>query len=167
MGGRAHAVQDDAGEAQAGVERRVAVDHRRGGTGHRPGIHHEHDRRVQELGDVGRGRQLPAATLAVEEAHHALYHGHVGTAGAVGEERGYEVGAGEVGVEVAAGASGGEGVVGGVYKVRADLEGGDPEAPVREGGHEAGGHGGLADARVGARYHYARGAYHSMPFWPR
>ena len=127
---------------------------------------HEDDRRVEKRGDVG-GRGEFSAALAVEAPHDALYSGDVRSRGAVGEERAYKIRAGEEGVEVAARPSRGEGVVGGVYKVRAHLEGGDAEAPLRERGHEARGDGGLAGPRVGARDHYARGPYHSMPFWPR
>jgi hypothetical protein len=166
VGGGAHPVQDDAGDVYVGVERRVPVDHRGGRAGHGPGVHDEDDGRVEEFGDVG-GRGEISAALAVEEAHDALYHGDVRAIGAVGEERGDEIQTGEEGVEVAARPSRGEGVVGGVYKVRAHLEGGDAEAPLRERGHEARGDGGLAGPRVGARDHYARGPYHSMPFWPR
>ncbi len=66
--------------------------------------------------------------LAVEEAHDAFDHGYVGTLRAVGEERADKLRAGEEGVEVASRPACGEGVVRGVYKVRADLEGGDPKA---------------------------------------
>ena len=120
---------------------------------------------------MGRGRQLSAAALAVEEAHDALDNGDVGPAGAVGEERADEIRAREESIEVAARSSRGECVVGGVYKVGADLEGGDAQTPVRERGHQARGDGGFADTRVCARDDYARGSYgnryHSMPFWPR
>jgi hypothetical protein len=116
----------------------------------------------------GRG-VLPGAALAVEEAHHTLHHRDARAPRAVGEERGYELRAGEEGVEVAAGTSGGHGVVGGVYEVRADLEGGDAEAPrlPRERGHEAGGDRGLARARVGSGDDDTGCLYHSMPFCPR
>ncbi len=174
MGGGADTVEDDAGDAQPRVEGRVAMDHRGHGAGHRPRVDDEQDRRVEELGDVGCRGQLPAAALAVEEAHHPLDYRNVGPARAVGEERSYEVGAGEKGVEVAAWPAGGQSVVGGVYKVRADLEGGDAVASRRERGHQARGDGGLAGPGVGARNYHARdtlagwrGPYHSMPFCPR
>lgn len=59
--------------------------------------------------------------------------------------------AGEPGVEVAARASGGEGVVAGVDVVGADLDGGDREAARPQRGHEADGDGRLAAARPGGR----------------
>jgi hypothetical protein len=64
------------------------VHERRRGTGHGGGVHHQEHRRLEQLGDVGRGGELPVPALAVEEAHDALY------------DR-------EEGVEVAAGAAGG------------------------------------------------------------
>jgi hypothetical protein len=132
-----------------------------------PAIHDEEDRRVQELGDVGGRGELPTPALAVEETHYAFHDGDVGPTGAVGEERAYEVRAGEEDVEVAAGPPGGERVVGRIYEVRADLEGGDFEALHAKGRHEARSDGGLSCAGVGARDDDARGSYHSMPFWPR
>jgi hypothetical protein len=57
-----------------------------------------------------------------------------------------------------------ERVVGGVYKVRANLEGGDLVALRTEGGHEARGYGGLSDAGVGSRDDYTWDFYHSIPF---
>ena len=74
---------------------------------------------------------------AVEEAHDAFDHGYVGTLRAVGEERADKVRAGEEGVEVASRPACGEGVVRGVYKVGADLEGGDPKATRGERGHKS------------------------------
>src|ERR1044072_388470 len=97
----------------------------------------------------GRG-VLSAAALAVEEAHHALDHRKVGTPRAVGEERSYEFGAGEEGVEVPAGTARGQRVVRGVYEIRSDLKGGDAEALIRERGHQTRGDGGLAHTRVGS-----------------
>jgi hypothetical protein len=82
----------------------------------------------------------------------------------VREERTYEFGAGEESVEVAPGSAGSERVVGGVYKVRANLEGGDLLALRTEGGHEARGYNGLSDAGVGSRDYYTWDFYHSMPF---
>ncbi len=89
--GGADAVQDDAGDAQFRVEGRVAVDHRGHRAGHRPRVHDEHDWRAEELGDVGGRGELPAAALAVEEAHDALDDRDVGAARAVGEERADQV----------------------------------------------------------------------------
>ena len=86
--------------------------------------------------------------------------------GTVGEEGPDHLLSGDEGVEVASGAARREGVIRGVYKVRPDLEGGDPVAPTGERRHQARGDGGLSDARVGARDDYAGGVYHSMPFWP-
>src|ERR687886_1480119 len=116
---------------------------------------------------MSRGGKLAAPVLAVEETHHAFYDRHVRAFRAVGEERSDEILSGEECVEVSSGASGGQSVVGGIYEVRTDLEGGDAEAPARERGHEAGGDGGLAHTRVGARHYHAWNLYHSIPFCPR
>jgi hypothetical protein len=69
------------------------VDYRGHRAGHRPRVDDEHDRRVEEFGDVGGRGQFPAAALAVEEAHHALDDRDVGAARAVGEERADKLGA--------------------------------------------------------------------------
>jgi hypothetical protein len=76
---------------------------------------------------MGCGGEIPAS-FAVEEAHDAFDHGYVSTLCAVGEERADEVWAGEEGIEVASRPACCEGVVRGVYKVGADLEGDDPKA---------------------------------------
>jgi hypothetical protein len=42
----ADTVQDDAGDVQARVERRISVDYRGHGAGHRPGVDDEHNGRL-------------------------------------------------------------------------------------------------------------------------
>jgi hypothetical protein len=76
---------------------------------------------------VGSGGEIPAS-FAIEEAHYAFDHCYVSPPCAVGEERADEVWAGEESIEVTSRSACGEGMVRGVYEVRADLEGGDPEA---------------------------------------
>ena len=76
---------------------------------------------------MGCGGETPAS-FAIEEAHDAFDHGYVSISCAVGEERANEIFSGEEGIEVASWSACGEGVVRGIYKIRADLEGGDPEA---------------------------------------
>ncbi len=166
---RAHAVQDHTPDPQVRVEGRVAVHDGRGRAGHRRGVYNEQDRSFEKLRDMGGRGVLPGAALAVEETHDALHDGDVGAACAVGEERGYKLGTGEEGIEVATRATGSEGVVGGVYKVRSDLERGDAETFAGKRGHEAGGDGRFARARVGSGNYEAwqRSSYHSMPFCPR
>ena len=167
VGRGADAVQDHTSDPQLRVEGRVPVHHGRDRPRHRRGVYHEEDRGFEELRDVGGRGVLPGPALAVEETHHALHHRDVCAARAVGEEPGNELGAGEEGVEVTAWAAGSEGVVGGVYEVGADLEGGDAEAFAGQSGHQTGRDGGLAHPRVGASDDDARGLYHSMPFCPR
>ena len=118
---------------------------------------------------MGRRGKLPTPALAVEEPHHSLNHGDVSPPAAVGEERAYEIRAGEEGVEVTPRPAGSERVVGGIYEVRADLERGYPVTSRGERGHQARGDRGLPGAGVGARDDYAgqRISYHSIPFCPR
>ena len=123
----ADAVENDGCNSRRWVECRVAMDHGGYGAGHRPGIDDEHYGGFEQSGDVGRGGEIPAS-FSVEEAHDAFDHGYVGTLRAVGEERADQLRAGEEGVEVASRPACGEGVVRGIYEVRADLEGGDPKA---------------------------------------
>jgi hypothetical protein len=155
VGRRTDAVQDHAGHPQLRVERRVTVYQRRHRARHRSRIYDEQDRRAEQLRHVGRRCVLPTPALTVEEPHHTLHHADIGPPGAVGEERAYKVRAGEECVEVATRPAGGERVVGGIYKVRADLEGSDPVASRGERGHQARGDRGLPGAGVGACNNYA------------
>src|ERR671910_1958283 len=140
----ADAVENGACDSRRWVECRISVDHSGYGAGHRPGVDDEHYGCLEQPGDVGCGGEIPAS-LAVEEAHDAFDYGYVSTLCTVGEERADEVGAGEESVEVASRPACGEGVVRGVYKVGADLEGGDPKALQRERGHESRSNSRLAD----------------------
>src|SRR5215218_8034230 len=117
---------------------------------------------MEELGDMSGRSELPAPALAVKKAHHALYDRDTSTFSAVGEERAYELRSGEEGVEVATRSTSSKRVIRGIYKVRANLEGGHPVALRVERGHEAGGDGGLSDAGVGACHDYAGSTYHSI-----
>ena len=132
---------------------------RRRRTRHRPRIHDEQDRRIQELGDVGRRGELPAPALAVEEPHNAFYHRDLGPLGPVCEERGDQLRAGEKGVEVTPRPAGSESVVGGVYEIRANLERRNPVSSLSERGHEAGGDRRFSRAGMGAGDDYTGNVY--------
>src|SRR4028119_900019 len=89
------------------------MNDRRRRTRHRPRVHNEQDRRAEELGDVGGRSVLPASALPVEEPHDTFNQRNICIPRAVCEERPYEFGAGEEGVEVAPGPAGGGGGGGG------------------------------------------------------
>jgi hypothetical protein len=121
------------------------------------------DRGCEQPRHVG-GRPGVGRAAAVVQAHDALDDRHVGTRGAVQEQRGDEVLADEDRVEVAAGASGGERVVAGVDVVGADLVRGDGEPAAAQRRHEPGRDGGLAGTGRGGGEDEA--GYHSIPRCP-
>lgn len=144
------------------VVRREPGDHRGDRAALRGGVHDQDDRGVEQPSHV-RGRAVRRGAAAVVHPHHALDHGDVGTAGAMEEERRDQVLAAQHGVEVAARAAGGEGVVAGVDVVGADLVRRDGEASSTQRRHQPGGDRGLAVAGRRCGDHDPRDAYHSIP----
>jgi hypothetical protein len=122
---------------------REPADERRDGPAHRSGVHDEHDRRIDELGHVGRAA-LHVRADAVEKAHDALddeelrplarHRGGLARALVAAEPR----------VEVARGPTGREAVVARIDEVGSDLGCPDAHARFCQGSHEAGCHRGLA-----------------------
>jgi len=100
-------VEDHAGEVQIGIEGPEPVDDRGGRAGHRRRVDDEQNGRPEELGDMGRRRQLAATGGTVEQAHDTLDHRDVRAGGPVAEERGDQVRAAQEGVEISPGPAGG------------------------------------------------------------
>ena len=144
--GRARLVEDDAGQAYAGLEGVQAVDEGGGRPGHPRDVDDDDERGVDQAGHVRGGGEPLAAHPAVEEPHDALDHGDVrgrGDRGPVQQQRGELIGPAQVRVEVAPWPSGGERVVARVDVVRTDLEPRDLEPLGPQRPHQPGGHGRL------------------------
>ena len=136
-----HPVQDHAGDPHPGVvagEAQHRGGHAATGAGH---VHDEHDRRVDQPGDVcGRGHAL-GADRPVVQAHHTLDDRDVGGAGserAVQEQRRHPVLALQHRIEVARRSAGGQRVVAGIDVVRPDLVPRDLEPATAQCRHQAG-----------------------------
>jgi hypothetical protein len=139
-------VEDESGYARAGVKLFEAA--RDGGDASRRlgNVHHEEHGRAEEFCDLRGGGAVVFEIAAVEKAHHAFDDGNVrARAGAL--ENGCDAGIVEHPcVEVAAGASGGAAVPGGVDVVRPALEGLHDESARAQRGDEADDNGGFANA---------------------
>ena len=149
-----------------GVE---AVHDRRRRTRDLRDVQHQDHRRRDQTGHVRGGGEPVAADLPVEQAHHPFDHGDVGGLRRhrpVQQQRDDLILGAQVRVEVAAGATGGQGVVAGVDVVRSDLEAGHLQALGAQRAHQPGGHRRLPVARAWRGHHQPRQAYHSMPRWP-
>ena len=124
-------VEDHAAEPELLVVRPEAVHQRGHRLPHRGHVDHQHDRAAQRGGDrrggLGFGRPATQSYSPMVPCDHR----EPGAGGAVREERGDPLRADQPGVEVAAGAAGGEPQVRRVDVVRADLETGDVEHPGR------------------------------------
>ena len=123
---------------------------------------------ARQRGNV-RGRCFPGRTQpAVEKAHHAFDHRHVGRSCAVQQQRNDAVLADQERVQVAARPTGGQGVVAGVDEVGPHLVTGYRHAPSGQSGHQSGCHRGFSVARCRRGDDDAGevGGYHSMPRWP-
>ena len=167
---RADPVEYDPGQlslrvvaAEAGHQR----GHRAPG---RRGIDDEHDRRVQQPGQVGGGGEVrvvatrPVRRHAVEQAHHALDDRDIGARRAVQEQRDHQLLAAQHGIEVAARPAGGQGVIAGIDVVRACLVPGHPQSSLGHRCHQAGGHGRLTAPGGRGRDDEPWHGYHSIPF---
>ncbi len=130
--------------------------HGRGGPGLPGDVHDEHDGGAGEGGDVRGRREAVRSEPPVVQPHHPLDDGDAGAPGAVQQQRGDAVLADEVGVEVAARPAGGQRVVARVDVVRADLVAADLVPGRAQGGHQAGGDGGLALSGGGSGDHQPR-----------
>src|SRR5213078_2830978 len=153
-----HAVDDDAGQAQFGIEALEAPNHRRGAPGRRPRVHHQHHGCVEPLRDLRRRALLARAVDAVEAPHHAFDHGEVGAARVTRDAREDGLAPAHPAVEVVRGVPGGERVEARIDEVRSHLERLDPEATPSERLEQPERDRGLADAGGHPRDHqHARG----------
>ena len=133
VAGAAHAVEDDAGDAEGRVKLLVAEDFGGHAAGDLAGVGNQDDGGVQELGEFGGGAVLVQGGVAVVEAHYAFDDGEVGAGGgAVEQFDGHRVGQ-QPGVQVAGGYAAGEAVVGGVDVIGAGFEGLDAAAAAGPG----------------------------------
>ena len=160
-------VEDDAGDADPGLEGGEAVHDRGGRASHVADVEGQHDGGARQRRDVRGGGVAVAADPPVEEAHDALDDGDVARAvrgGAVHEQRRDERLACEERVEVAPRSAGREGVVARVDEVGADLEARHRQPARPERCHEARGDGRLAVAGPGGGHDEAR--QHRAPAAP-
>ncbi len=154
---RGDPVEDQPRHADLRVEAGEAVHDCRDRPGHRGAVHDQQHGRPQQLGHLSGRGQLARPGGAVEHAHDALDDRQVRAGGAVGEQRRDHARSRQERIEVAAGPPGGNSVVGRVDEVRTDLEARDPTPALREGRHQASGHGGLAHPGVGPGHHHPGG----------
>jgi len=104
-------------------------------------VDHQHDRRIKLPGN-GRGRRFVGAATTVEKTHHALDHRDIGrhrSARAVYEQRHDPMLTNQKGIEVAAGSSGGQGVIGRIDVIRTDFVRRHRMSTGSEGCHQSGG----------------------------
>lgn len=133
---RRHPVEDHPAEPQLLVVRTETVHQGRHRLPHRGHVDDEHHRAAQRGGRGGSGLLLGTAPDRVVQAHAALHHGQPGTGGTVRHQRGEPVEADQSGVDHPTGPTGGETEVGGVDVVRAELEPGDVDPSLGQGGEQ-------------------------------
>jgi len=160
----AHAVGDDADDAQRRIEALEAEGNRAGTAGQRAGVEDQHDRRRQPLGELRRRAVLRRGVDAVEAAHHALDEGDVGPRRNPRDDVEHALAAAHPAVEIVGRPAGHDGVQAGVDEVRPDLEGlhGEAAAPQRRQQTERDRR--LADAAGHARHD--EDARHGRPLGP-
>jgi hypothetical protein len=131
------AVEDDARDAEPGIERLEAVHH--GGRAPRlpAGVEHQHDGRLEPPRELAGGAGVTRRVRAVEASHHALDDREVGVGGVTGD-RGDRVGAAaHPAVEGVRRPSGDDLVEARIDEVGTDLEGLDDEAAAAVGLEQA------------------------------
>lgn len=133
---RRHPVEDHPTEPQLLVVRAETVHQGRHRLAHRGHVDNEHHRAAQRGGRGGRGLLLGTAADRVVQPHAALHHGEPGTGGAVRHQRGEPVDADQPGVDHPTWPTGGETEVGGVDVVRPELEPGDVDPSLGQGGEQ-------------------------------
>jgi hypothetical protein len=128
------------------VQLAVAVGEGGDGLGEAGAVENEEDGQIEEFGDVGGGAVAGGFDSAVEEAHDAFDQAVGGGGAEVLEGLAQVVGAGQVGVKVAAGAACDVAVEHRVDVVGANFEGLDRLTAFCQGGEEGEGDSGFADA---------------------
>src|SRR6266851_6474648 len=150
MGCTTDIVENDAGESNRRIEASEAVDQRRRAAGHRPGVDHEDDGEVQQLGHLRRAPAVALPLAAVVEAHDAFDHRGIGVYGRRGESLPVDVGSEHPAVEVAGGTPARMRVMERVDEIGTDLERLHGQAATPQRSDQAQRDGRLADPAVGA-----------------
>ena len=163
VAGAADTVQDNAGQVQTGIKQLVAQNLGGDAAGDFGSVGHQHDRRVDQLGQLGGGAFLVQAGVAVEDAHHALHHRHLSFAGGPLKKLQHRGVGQQPGIQVPARNAAGQGMVTGVDIVGAGLEGLHRQAPAGQRAHDAGGDGGLAHPATHAGNHHGSRHYLRSP----
>ncbi len=146
------AVQHDAADAHARVQRGATGGHGRGGLRLPRDVEHQQHRQAEPGGEVGGGAGLARGSgHAVEEAHRALADQQVGAGRRAPRQRADECRRHRPGVEVEAVATGRGGVEGGIDVVRPVLAGRHRDPGAGEGAQQAQRHHRLAAARARRR----------------
>src|SRR5258708_37508237 len=123
MPGSANAIGNHSRDADLWIEL-LKPQHRRGCTpGHRPRIDDQHDRCLEELGNLGSTAYAAGATLAIIESHHPLDHGDLSRGSSPTKYVQHTAGWQHPGIQVVAGPGCGQGEMGRIDIVRSNFEG--------------------------------------------
>lgn len=71
-------VQNDTQQPNLRIEFRKTLYRRRYAAGYIRSIHYQHNRQLQQLGNLGRAAFVRASIHSIEQPHDAFDHGHVG-----------------------------------------------------------------------------------------
>ena len=155
------AVDEHARQTHGRIEIAIAERHRADAARGPGSVDDQQHRRRQELRDLGGAAAVAVVADAVVEAHHAFDDGDVGIRGGADEQITHPLRRHQPGVEVAARPTGGEGVMGRIDEVGADLVRLDDESATAQRDDEAERDRRLADAAVRAGDHDA--GRHDVP----
>ncbi len=160
---RSDPVEDHPGDPHRRVEGRESVQQGGDAVALAAGVDHQHHRRPQESGDLGRRASRYSGHLAldaaVEQAHDALDDSDVGTGAAMPVQRADQLLADEHWVEVAARPPGGQGVIARVDEIGTDLERRHRVAGLAQRTHQTRCHRGLPAARCRRGDHHRRSGH--------
>ena len=159
-----HLVDDHPREVQGGVVLGQAQRDRRHGTRGVGSIQAQHYRSVNECGDVRRRPEPVGTELPVEQAHHTLDHGDLGSPGTVGQQGRHPALPHQERIQVAPHPSRGERVVTRVDEIGTHLETLDRHPAGGQRRDDPGSDGGFALPRGGCGNDETGNVHHSMPF---